>query len=152
MVERSFEGADGSCDGGVDVSKGGGDDTRGKGAGVEFVIGVEDESDVECAGGGLGRLLAVEHPEEVCGVREGVIGFDDGLALADAIEGGDDHGDLSGEAVGFADVGVVGGVSFVGIVEAEERGGGAEDLHGRGVGRDAAEEVNHLGVEVAGSG
>ena len=46
----------------------------------------------------VGGLHAVEHPEEVGGVGEGGIGLDDGLAFADAIEEGDDHGDLRGEA------------------------------------------------------
>ena len=151
-VEWAFEGADGSGDGGVDVGEGGGDDARGEGAGVELVVGVEDEGDVEGAGGGVGGLFAVEHPEEVGGVRESGVGFDDGLALADAIEDGDDHGDLRGEAVGLADVGVVRAVGFVGVVDAEEGDGGAEDLHGRGVCGDAAEEVDDLGVELAGGG
>ena len=74
---------------------------------VELVVGVEDESDVEGAVGGVGGLLAVEHPEEIGGVGKRLVGFDDGLAFADAIEDGDDHGDLRGEAEGFADVGVV---------------------------------------------
>ncbi len=111
-VQRAFEGADGSGDGGVDVGKGGGDDARGEGAGVELVVGVEDEGDVEGADRGVGGLLAVEHPEEVGGVGERGVGVDDGLAFADAIEDGDDHGDLRGEAVGFADVGVVRVVGF----------------------------------------
>ena len=151
-VERAFEGADGAGDGGVDVGEGGGDDAGGEGAGVELVIGVEDERDVEGAGGGVGGLLAVEHPEEVGGVREGGVGLDDGLAFADAIEDGDDHGNLRGEAEGFADVGVVGAVGFVGVVDAEQGDGGAEDLHGGGVGGDAAEEVDDLGVDLAGCG
>ena len=111
-VERAFEGADGAGDGGVDVGEGGGDDAGGEGAGVELVVGVEDERDVEGAGGGVGGLLAVEHPEEVGGVGEALVGFDDGLAFADAVEDGDDHGDLRGEAEGLADVGVVGAVGF----------------------------------------
>ena len=131
-VEWAFEGADGSGDGGVDVGEGGGDDARGEGAGVELVVGVEDEGDVEGAGGGGGGLLAVEHPEEVGCVRESVVGVDDGFDLADAVEDGDDHGDLRGEAVGLADVGVVRAVGFVGVVDAEERDGGAEDFHRRG--------------------
>src|ERR1700736_1667885 len=53
-VKGAFEGTDGSGDGGVDVGEGGGDNAGGEGAGVEFVVGVEDESDVEGAGGGVG--------------------------------------------------------------------------------------------------
>ncbi len=151
-VEWAFEGADGSGDGGVDVGEGGGDDAGGEGAGVELVVGVKDKRDVEGAGGGVGGLLAVEHPEEVGGVGERLVGFDEGLAFADAVEEGDDHRDLRGEAEGFADVRVVRAVGFVGVVDAEERDGGAEDLHGRGVGGDAAEEVDDLWVELARGG
>ena len=106
-MQRAFERADGAGDGGVHVGQGGGDDAGGEGAGVELVVGVEDERDVEGAGGGVGGLFAVEHPEEVGGVREGAVGFDDGLAFADAVEDGDDHGDLRGEAEALAEVGVV---------------------------------------------
>ena len=151
-VEGTFEGSDGTGDSGVDVGEGGGDDARGEGAGVELVVGVEDERDVEGSGGGLGGLFAVEHPEEVGSVREGGISIDDGLTFADAVEDGDDHGDLGCQAEGLADVGVVGAVGLVGVVDAEERDGGAEDLHGRRVGGDAAEEVDDLGIELAGCG
>ena len=61
-----------------------------------------------------------------------LIGLDDGLALADAIEDGDDHGDLRGEAIGLADVGVVGEAVVVGVEDGEQADGGAQDLHGRG--------------------
>ena len=81
-VEWAFEGADGSGDGGVDVGEGGCDDARGEGAGVELVVGVEDECDVKSASGGIGGLFAVEHPEEVCRVGEGGVSFDDGFTLA----------------------------------------------------------------------
>ena len=111
-VQWAFECADGSGDGGVDVGECGGDDAGGEGAGVELVVGVEDECDVEGAGRGVGGLLAVEHPEEVGGVGERWVGLDDGLAFADAVEDGDDHGDLRGEAEGLADVGFVGAVGF----------------------------------------
>src|ERR1700722_14970860 len=54
-----------------------------------------------------------------------------------------------GEGEGFADVGVVAAVGFVGVVDAEERDGGAKDLHGRGVGGDAAEKVEDFWIEGA---
>ncbi len=46
----------------------------------------------------------------------------------------------------------MGAVGFVGVVDAEEGDGGAEDLHRRGVGWDAAEEVDDLWIELAGCG
>ncbi len=74
-VEGAFEGADGSGDGGVDVGEGGGDDAGGEGGCVELVVGVEDEGDVEGPGGGLGGLMAGEHPDEVAGVGERRLGI-----------------------------------------------------------------------------
>ena len=131
-VQRALERADGAGDGGVHVGERGGDDARGEGAGVELVVGVQDERDVEGLGGGLGGLLAVEHPEEVGGVGERGVGLDDLLAFADAVEDGDDHGDLRGEAEALADVGGVEDGLLVGVVDGEQRDGGAEDFHGRG--------------------
>ena len=81
-----------------------------------------------------------------------MVGLDDGLAFANAVEDGDDHRDLRGEPEGFANVGVVGAVGFVVVVGAEERDGGAEDFHGLGVGGNAAQEVDDFGVELAGGG
>ena len=151
-MKGTFKSADGTGDGGVDVGQRGGDDARSEGAGVQLVVGMEDERNVEGACSGFGRLFAVEHPEEVCGVGERLVGVDDGFALADAVKDGDDHRDLGGEAIGFADVCVVAAVGLVGIVDAEERDRSAEDLHGRGVCRNAAEEVDDLWIEFAGGG
>ena len=58
-VERTTERADGAGDGGVNVGERGGDDARSEGAGVEFVIGVQDQRDVEGSGGCFGGLLTV---------------------------------------------------------------------------------------------
>uniref|UniRef100_E6QM64 Uncharacterized protein n=1 Tax=mine drainage metagenome TaxID=410659 RepID=E6QM64_9ZZZZ len=52
-VERAFEGADCAGDGGVNVRERGGDDASGEGGGIQLVVGVEDEGDVEGSGGGL---------------------------------------------------------------------------------------------------
>ncbi len=130
-MQRAFERADGAGDGGVHVGHGAGDDAGGKGGGVELMVGMEDERDVQGAGGGGDGLFAVEHPEEIGGVGERGIGLDDVLALADAIEGSDQHGHLRGQREGLADVGVVIDGGFGGIVEAERGDGGAQRLHGR---------------------
>ncbi len=106
-VQRSLERTDGAGDGGVNVRESGGDDARGEGGGVELVVGVEDEGDIEGTGGGFGGLDAVEHPEEVAGVGERAVGRNDFVTLADAVVDRDDHGDLRGEVVSLADVGVV---------------------------------------------
>jgi len=52
-------------------------------------------------------------------VGERGVGRDDLLALADAVEDGDDHGDLCGEAEALADVGGVQDGFFVGVVDGE---------------------------------
>ena len=52
-VQRALERADGAGNGGVDVGEGGGDDAGGKGGGVQFVVGVQNERDIEGLGGGF---------------------------------------------------------------------------------------------------
>src|SRR6185437_12348780 len=59
-VQWPLQGADGAGDGGVHVRKRSGDDTRGEGAGVELMVGVEDEGDVERASGGCRGLFSVQ--------------------------------------------------------------------------------------------
>ncbi len=151
-VERALERADGAGNGGVNVGEGGGDDAGGEGGGVQFVVGVEDEGDVEGAGGGFRGLDAVEHPEKIAGVVERAVGGDDFKAFAEAVVDGHDHGDLRGEVVGLAHIGVVGVVFLVGVVKAERRHGSSQHFHGRGGGRKAAQHVDDALVEGAGKG
>ena len=49
--------------------------------GVQLVIGVQDERDVQGAGRGLGGLFAVEHPEKVAGMGERGSASTSGLPL-----------------------------------------------------------------------
>lgn len=105
---------------------------------------MQDQGDIERLGGRLGGLLAVEHPEEVGCVRERGVGLDDLLALADAVEDGDDHRDLRGQAKALADVRGVQGGLLVGVVDGEQRDGGAQDFHGRRRLGDVAQERDHV--------
>jgi len=108
------------------------------------MVGMQHQRDVERLGGRLGWLFAVEHPEEVRRVRERGVRLHDLLALANAVEERDDHGDLRGEAEALADVGGVQHGLLVGIVDGEQRDCRAEDLHrARGLGQ-AGEEFNHI--------
>src|SRR5206468_7606841 len=66
----AFERADPGHDRRVQVGQRGGGDARGEGGGVELVVGVKDQRDVEGLGGQLRRLLAAQHAEEVGGQRE----------------------------------------------------------------------------------
>ena len=136
-VQRALERADGAGDGGVDVGEGGGDDAGGEGGGVQFVVGVQDQGDVEGSGGGLGGLDAVEHPEEIGGVGERAVGRNNLKPFAQAVVDGHDHGDLRGQVVGLAHVGVVGVVFLVGVVKAERGDRGAQHFHGRGGWRES---------------
>ena len=107
---------------------------------------MKNERDVEGASCGIGGLLTVKHPEEVGGVGERLVGFDDGFPFPDAVEDSNDHRDLRCEAEGFANVSVVGAVSFVRVIDAEKRDCSAEDLHWSGVGWDASEQVDDLWI------
>src|ERR1035438_10269849 len=98
-VQRAFERADGAGNSGVDVGQCSGDDAGGEGGGVELVVGVKDEGDIEGASGGFGRLDAVEHPEKIGGVSEGAVGGNHFEAFAEAVVDGDDHGEQSGKRV-----------------------------------------------------
>src|SRR6185312_15216760 len=95
-VQGPFEGADGRRNGGMHVRQGGRGDPGGKGGGIQFVVGVQDEGDVEGAFGGGRRLLPGQHQEEIGGVRERRVRFNHRVAFADAIVGGADHGYLRG--------------------------------------------------------
>ena len=116
------------------------------------MVGVEDEGDVERAGRGFRGLDAVEHPEKIAGVIERAVGRNNFLSFAEAVVNGHDHGDLGGEVVGLAHVGVVGVVFLVGVVKAERRHGSSQHFHGRGGGREAAQHIDDALVEDAGEG
>src|ERR1019366_5394536 len=64
-VERSFEGPDGRGDGRVDIRESCGGDAGGEGGSVEFVVGVQNERDVENMLHDVVWLLAGEAIEEV---------------------------------------------------------------------------------------
>jgi hypothetical protein len=98
-VQRAFERADGGDDGGVHVRERGGGDAGRKGRGVGAMLSVEQEVEVHGVDGFLARLLAFEHVEEVGGVRKRGQWRHWLEAAADAVVGGDDGGDLGGEAL-----------------------------------------------------
>ena len=147
-VERAFQGADGRRDGRVHIGEGGGGDAGGEGRGVQFVIGMEDKSDIERTFRSRRRSLAVEHQEEVGGVGKRAVGLDNVLAFADAIVGGDDHGDLRGQADCLVDVGIVIVALKLGIVKGQSGDGGAENVHRAGMTRSIAEQADDGCVEL----
>ncbi len=76
------------------VGKGGSCHARGERGGVELVVRMKDQRDIEGALGGRSGMLSVQHQQEVGGVGKGVIGLDDRMSFADAVVGRDDHGNL----------------------------------------------------------
>src|SRR3974377_1713605 len=101
-LERPNRGGDGR----VHVAESRGDHAGSEGGSVELVIGVQDESNVKRARGGGAGNLSVELIEEVRGVGERAIRFDQSLAFADAVEGSHDVSDLRSQANGLAQVGL----------------------------------------------
>ena len=138
----------------MNVRQRGGDDARGERAGVQLVVGVQDQRDIECLCGRAGGLNAVEHAKGswLHGESDAVGRRPAARSLRMRSKIGDDHGDLRGETEALAQVGGVIGKLFVGVVDGEERDGGAEDLHGGGLGGERTEELVDAPVEGAGLG
>ena len=104
-VQRALEGADGRHHAGIDVRHGRHGGAGGKGGGVDFVIGVEDQGDVEELGELRVGVLSLQHVEEVggdVGVRLRRQGL---LAVADAVEARHQGRHARHHAGGLADVG-----------------------------------------------
>ena len=69
-VQRPFQGADGCGHGGMHIGKRGRHHPGSEGGRVEFVVGVQDEGDIERALGGLGGLGAIQQQQKIGGVRK----------------------------------------------------------------------------------
>ena len=122
-VERALERADGAGNTRVHVAERRDDNAGGEGRGVELVLGVEDERDIEglhFLGSGFGLA---EHVEEVRGLAEVLARQDWEEPLGEAVVVGDGDGDLREEPLGLAEIGVVGVVGGV-LVEMAEGGDG----------------------------
>ena len=64
-VQRTFQRADGGGDRRINIGKRGGRDARGEGGGVQFMLGVQHQRDVEGPLHDFIRLLAGERVEEI---------------------------------------------------------------------------------------
>ena len=80
---------------------------------------MQDQRDIERALGGRRRLVPFNCQRKLAAWESEAVGFDDRLAFANAVVGGDDHGDLRSQADRFANVGVVIVVLFVRVVESQ---------------------------------
>ena len=96
--------------------------------GVELVLGVQDERDIECFDLLRRRFGVTEHEEEVRGLAEVLAGRDGEQSLREAEVIGDGDGDLREQALGLAKVCVVRIVCCI-LIEVAERGDrGAESV------------------------
>ncbi len=151
-VQRALQRANRARDSRVNVGEGCGDDAGGKGGCVQLVVGMKNECDIECAGSCIRGLDAIEHPEKIAGVAERTIGRNDFETFAKPVVDGDDHGDLRGQVVGFADIGIVRVVFFVGVVKAERRHRSSQHLHGSRGGGKRAQHFHDALIERPGQG
>ena len=107
-VQRAFQGADRRGDRRVHVGKRRRDDPRSESGSIEFVIGMQDQRDIESALGSRRRRSchsACSRKFAACDSERS--GSTTVLPFADAIIGGHNHGDLGSQPDGFVDVGVV---------------------------------------------
>ena len=151
-VQRSFERADGRRDRRVHVRERGRGDPCGEGRRVQFVVGMQDQGDVE----GL-RVLGVrdrtvQHVQEIGGVAQVRIRRDGIGAAGDPMPGGGNGRELGGQPDGFAQVGFAGVVRRVRVEGGQERHGRTEHVHGCRAARDGPQQVqDFLGQYPAGA-
>ena len=114
------------------------------------MLGVEDEGNVQRPSRCFGGLDAVEHPKEVGRVVQRAVGRHHFFSLAQPVVDGHDHGDLRGQVIALAHVGVVRIVFLIGVVEAERRDRGTQHFHRRGRRGDAAQQIDNAHVKAPG--
>src|ERR671910_701663 len=147
-VQRALEGGDGGGGRGVHVGQGGRGDPAGEGGGVQGVVGVQDQDDVEVAGDlGVG-LLAGQGVEEVGRDAEVVAGLDRVRAGPQPLVGGDDLGGLGHQPVGLAEVGLRRPV-VVGVEGGRGRHRRPQGGHRAGPPGQGADQLDQQGVEHA---
>ena len=78
---------------------------------------MQDESNIQRAFCGLGRLRAIQHQQEICSMGERTVWLNHALAFSQAIVRRNNHRNLRSQADGFADVGGVIVALLVAIVQ-----------------------------------
>src|SRR5215207_3217176 len=147
-VQRALEGGDGGGGRGVHVGQGGRGDPAGEGGGVQGVVGVQDQDDVEVAGDlGVG-LLAGQGVEGVGRDAEVVAGLDRVRAGPQPLVGGDDLGGLGHQPVGLAQVGRW-RLLVVGVEGGRGRHRRPQRRHGAGPLGQGADQLDQQGLEDA---
>src|SRR6185369_5232412 len=116
--------------------------------GVEFVIRVEDERNIERSSCGVAGDFPVQHVQEVAGMRKRTVGFDEWQALPNAIVSGNNHRDLCGNAKRLVEIGGCVVRLLFRIEEGQCRDDGPQHVHREGVLGNLADEADNLGVEL----
>ena len=93
------------------------------------MVGVQDERHVQRFFRRIGWLFTVEQQQEIARVTKRCIRLNNALPFADAIPVRHNHGDLRGQAEGFAQVGIVLIAGFIRIVEGQRRNHRPQHLH-----------------------
>ena len=148
-MQRPFERAQRAGNGRVHVRKCSGGDPRGKSGCVEFVVGMQDEGNIQRLLRGGAGLLAIQHPQKIGGVGERTVWRDRLLAFAQPVISGHDHGNLRSQPQRLAHIGVVFVVGFVRIVERKRRNRRAQHFHGQRLFGDLPHESDDRWVELA---
>ncbi len=133
-MQGALKRADGASDCAIHIAQGGDGDTAAEGGGIEPVVGMEDVADVHGAFHVFTGFIAGDEPNEISGFAETVVRLQNLLALAQAMEGGDDHWDLRDDLDGFLPnrFKVILCLGF-GIEAAQSTDAGAEGMHRGGV-------------------
>src|SRR6185437_14883831 len=96
-VQRAGERADGGTDHRIGIGQRRAGDAAAERRGVHRVFGVQNQASVEYLADGRRWLLLGEHVIEVRGVAEVIAWHDRGVAMPEAMKGGDDGGQLGDE-------------------------------------------------------
>ena len=114
------------------------------------MVGMEDVADVHRAFHVFTGFIAGDEPDEIGGLAEAVVRLQNLLALAQAMEGGNDHRHLRDDLNGFLpDRLKVVLCLGLGIKATQSTDAGAEGVHRGGVSRQGLEHINHASGQVA---
>ena len=145
-MEWPLERGDGCRHRSVEIGQRRGGHPRREGRGIELVLGVEDQRDVQHARHRLRLLVPVpvcQQIEQVLGKAPVRAGLHLALRVRQAMRVGDEDGDLGQEADGLAEVGVPRGIGCIWIGHPQQRHAGSQDIHRMRARRDDADESLH---------
>ena len=113
------------------------------------MFGVQNQAGVEHLGDGRRRLVLGEHVVEIGGVPEVVAGRDGVVAVAQAVEGGDDGRQLGDEPDDRVPVALGVGDVASGVEHAHRGDAGLEGVHRMAIFRQALHDVEQLVLDTA---